>query len=440
MTAGSQDMLSLLEADTDKAIKQISQQRKPEDLLAEIDLIGQEMEKSTTIVDKTTRTTRDKVLKASLEALHKSVAQEQADLGQAVMGLNGLMTAMGKDYENLTKPSAAELALIKNANQRLADAKVALEGAKIAWLFRSSKIAAAEAEIEAAEQGITNAKTQAASLARTRLMKATMEDSLQEFMFKVEKTIEIMKARKTDIEKQIVAVGLRKQDAYRVKEGAAKKLEQLEAELTQIEQTLQTEEQNITSMTNGSEEYVAQERLVSETRRRVEEIRGNRNNALVLFQSKERFAAELEVHERAQMKLRDNQRSWITLLTSDTQERVVTFKSRLEAMKAMSDQDVAKNLDKVGVEVDGRNVEFMAQVGSASDRARMEMVESQPERVKRISEAQANQAEAQQQIREREAEVISEFRKKYGIDPLDSSFFSYAKDDQPALEPEAASA
>ena len=161
----------------------------------------------------------------------------------------------------------------------------------------------------------------------------------------------------------------------------------------------------------------------------MEEFRGRRNQALVLFQSKERFAAELDVHEKSQMKLRDNQDAWITLLRSDTEERLTTFRSRLEAMKAMSDQEAAEKLDTLGSALDKSNVDFMAKVGSASDQRRMKMVESQPERIKRIEEARAAQAEAQAQIREREKVALGNFRERYGLDPLDSSFFSYTKDE-----------
>ena len=129
------------------------------------------------------------------------------------------------------------------------------------------------------------------------------------------------------------------------------------------------------------------------------------------------------------MKLRDNQDAWITLLRSDTEERLTTFRSRLEAMKAMSDQEAAEKLDSLGTSLDKSNVDFMAKVGSASDRRRMDMVESQPDRIKRIEEARAAQAEAQAAIREREKAALDEFRERYGLDPLDSSFFSYSKDE-----------
>ena len=120
---------------------------------------------------------------------------------------------------------------------------------------------------------------------------------------------------------------------------------------------------------------------------------------------------------------------WITSLRSDTEERVVTFRSRLEAMKAASDQDVAKNLDALGAEADRRNAQYMATVGAASDRLRMEKVESHPKRIAEIAAIAAAQAEAIQQIRVREKAAIDHFKQLYGIDPTESSFFHYQEDE-----------
>src|SRR5262249_54844094 len=166
--------------------------------------------------------------------------------------------------------------------------------------------------------------------------------------------------------------------AFEVKEQAARALEKLDGDLNQQEAALKREEEILPTLENGTEAHAEQTAKISSLRAKVEEIRGRRNTAFVLFQSKEKFAAELEVHERTQQKLRDNQRMWITSLKSDTEERVVTFRSRLEAQKAVSDQDVAKNLDDLGAEADQRNIEFMAAAGAASDRLRMPKIENDP--------------------------------------------------------------
>jgi hypothetical protein len=256
-------------------------------------------------------------------------------------------------------------------------------------------------------------------------MQADIETSLQEFMFRVEKTISIMEERKTQIEAQLRGVTLKKQQSFAVKEQAARALEQLDQQLNEAEARLKTEEEELSSLVNGTQEHAAQTQKISTSRAQVEDLRGKRNTAFVLFQSKEKFASELEVHERTQMKLRDNQRMWITALRSDTEERVVTFRSRLEAMKAMADQDIAKQLDDLGAEVDQHNVEYMARAGAVSDELRMKRMEKHPQRIADIAAARAAQAEAIQRIRERELVMIKQFKEQYGIDPTASSFFHY---------------
>jgi hypothetical protein len=244
-------------------------------------------------------------------------------------------------------------------------------------------------------------------------------------MHRISKTVSIMENRMGEIDRQLKAVALRKAEAFDVKQQSAEALEKLDVQLTQSEEELRREEEVLTTLLNGTSEHAQQTEKVSNLRARVEELRGKRNTAFVLFQSKEKFAAELEIHEKTQMKLRDNQRMWITSLRSDTEERIVTFRSRLEAMKAMADQDVAKQLDDLGSAVDQANAEYMAMAGSASDRVRMDKIEAHPERVAAIAKVQAHQAEAIQQIRLREREAIEKFKQQYGIDPTKSSFFTY---------------
>lgn len=430
----SEDILSALRQDTEQAISSL--EKAPEVNIEEkIASLEQQMEEAAKIEDSEERELRMGVLRADFETLRSELQQEQEDLSQAVFGLNSLMNEMGQEYEDLMEPDETEKQIISRAEGEVkaAEAKIIKIEDAPAWKFlfssREKALREARAGLDKARTGVETAQVQAKKMARDRLMKASIEESLQQFMFKVEKTIEIMEERRKEVQKQLEAVSARKAEAFHVKEQAAELLEKLDADLNESEAELQSREAELDTMVNGSPEYVAAEKDISALRKKVEEIRGRRNQALVLFQSKERFAAELDVHEKSQMKLRDNQDAWITLLKSDTEERLVTFRSRLEAMKAMSDQDVAQNLDNLGTAIDKSNVDFMAKVGSASDRRRMEMVESQPERIKKIEEARAAQAEAQARIREREHEALKQFREKYNIDPLDSSFFTYTEEE-----------
>ncbi|MGL4611367.1 MAG: hypothetical protein ACRCYY_17105 [Trueperaceae bacterium] len=422
----SDQLLQQLVGDTQGAVDKLSlRTQEKQDVEARFAELEQQMDDAAKIKDKPERDLRMKVLEANLEVLRKDAAQEEKDLAQAVLGLNAMLEEMGKEYTELNQPTKEGQGLVAEAEAELKEDQEKLAKAQQRRFFKQRAIANAEAEIRESQEDLEETKIKVKQQARQRLMQADIETSLQEFMMRVEKTITIMENRKTQIEAQLQSVSLKKQNAFKVKEQSAKALEELDQRLNDAEARLKNEEENLNSLINGTQEHAAQTKEISDLRAEVEDLRGKRNTAFVLFQSKEKFAAELEVHERTQMKLRDNQRMWITALRSDTEERVVTFRSRLEAMKAMADQDIAKQLDDLGAEVDQKNVEYMARAGAVSDELRMKRMEKHPQRIADIANARAAQAEAIQRIRERELVMIQKFKEQYGIDPTASSFFHY---------------
>ena len=430
LNTDNSQLLSQLAGETDQAVQHLNTRVKDDTSFeARFDELEQQMDEAAKIRDKRERDLRMKVLSADLEELRKDAEREERDLAQAVFGLNTMLEGMGAEYANLNQPSEAELTMISRAEKQIDDAKSELAAAKRRRFFRGRAIAEAEEEVEKAQKALEEVRIEAKRKGRQRLMSANMDASLQDFMLRVEKTLQIMERRKAEIETQLRNISTRKVLAFSVKEQSARALETLDEKLNDAEAQLQAKEGELDTLVNGTPEHAQVTEDVSRLRTEVEDLRGRRNTAFVLFQSKEKFAAELEVHERTQMKLRDNQRMWITALRSDTEERVVTFRSRLEAMKAMADQDIAKQIDDMGADMDQKNVEYMARAGAVSDNIRMTRMEKHPQRVADIANARAAQAEAIQRIRERELKLIEHFKEQYGIDPTKSSFFTYVDAD-----------
>ena len=426
----SASVLQQLMKDTDSAVSTLEARNSTVvDLESEFAGIEKKFEEAAAITEEELRERRLKILHADFESLREDAQKEENDLAQAVLGLNAMLESMGAEYSKLGSLNGDERLLIEKAENALDDAKLNRRQAEKKWFFKESAIEKADLAIARAESALEDSRIEARRRARQRLLKADIEASLQDFMLKVDGTIRIMEHRMGEIEVQLKTVSARKQRAFEVKEEAAKALASLDEELYQQEADLQREEEVLETVASGTEEHAAQSAKISNLRAKVEETRGKRNTAFVLHQSKDKFATELEIHEKTQLKLRDNQRMWITSLRSDTEERVVTFRSRLEAMKAASDQDVAKNLDDLGAEADLRNAEYMARVGAASDKLRMDKVESHPERIQKIAAVAAAQAEAVQEIRVREKAAIEHFKELYGIDPTASSFFHYQDGD-----------
>ena len=334
----------------------------------QIESIQKNFEEAEQLKDERQRQMRERVLTADLERLRTEAHAEQEDLAQAVFGLNAFLEKLGMEYQNIGELNGDEKALIAEADEDLAVARQGRQEAGEKWFFKQSAITDADIAIRGRRAQARGGAAGGASRGTPAPAPADMEQSLQEFQLRVHKTIDIMSQRMLEVEKQLKIVAARKMKAFEIKEQAARALEKLDRELNDKEAELRREEEVLPTLENGSSQYAEQTTKVSNLRAQVEELRGRRNTAFVLFQSKEKFAAELEVHERTQQKLRDNQQMWITSLRSDTEERVVTFRSRLEAQKAVSDQDVARNLDDLGAEVDQRNIEFAAAAG-ASDLA-----------------------------------------------------------------------
>ena len=424
-------LLNQLTGATEQAVEDIeAREQAVVDMTQRFSELETEMDDAAKIRDERERDLRIKVLTADLGELRIDAEKEAEDLAQAVFGLNAMLESMGTEYAKLNELNREEKALLGRNELRLERARKDLDSAEQRRFFKRRALADAKSELTFAEQALKDATTEARRTARQRLLKADIEASLQEFMLRVEKTIQIMEHRKAVIEQQLAAVSIKKLDAFKVKEQAARALEKLDQDLSTSEEQLRVEEDQFEALENGSADHAEQTQKISLLRAEVEDLRGRRNTALVLFQSKEKFAAELEVHERTQMKLRDNQRMWITALRSDTEERVVTFRSRLEAMKAMADQEIAKQLDDLGADVDQRNVEYMARSGAVSDELRMKRMEKHPQRVAEIAAARAAQAEAIQRIRQRERKLIEQFKEQYGLDPTTSSFFTYIEEEQ----------
>ncbi len=424
--SNEQTTFSQLVEDTDIKIASLAQ---VQGILSEdFDSLAEKFETASEIKDEQERNIRMQVLEAESRKLREAQRQETDDLAHAIFGLNAILEQMGSEYANLQQDTSEGKKLIEAAQNNLKNAEFGLLEAQQKWnIFgrRERAVVQAEKDIEQAKKRLEEAGKEAKRLSRQALLTADMEQSLQDFNYKVEKTVQIMERRLDEIKGQVEAVSTRKSAAFQAKEKAAADLEKYDQELNEAEAGLAREEELVDTFVNGTVEHSQQVEKVSDLRAKVEDLRGKRNTAFTLFQSKEKFAAELEIHERTQMKLRDNQIMWITALNSDTEERVITFRSRLEAMKASSDQEAAKKYDDVGAAIDQNNAEYMAQAGVASDRLRMEKVEKHGDRMADMAEASGAQAEAIAKVRMQEAKALEEFRNKYGIDPTKSSFFSY---------------
>ena len=377
------------------------------------------------------RDDRIRILTTTLEQLRKEDAAEGKDIAEAVMGMSVLMNSLGGEFEKLNVPAPEEKKILDAAERRVKSAEFSLHEASKKWAvmgIRKRAEAAAEIELTSAKTAQQTAISEVGKMARHRLQDASLAESMQTLKMMISKTLTLAEERHKTTAKQLQIVSARKKEAFKIKEEAAQALEKLTAELSGLEIDLQAAEDELSLLTNGSQEYVAKENEISTLRQKVEETRGNRTTVETIYMSKENFASELQTHEIATRKIFDNQKIWIAKIKSDSEEREITFVNRLEAMKAMSDLDVMQNQNNVAVALDLKNASFMATAASVVDRQRMEMMEGHPAQLAALEKIRAGQAEAIAEIRRREDVLLQGFASRWGIDPLTGSIYDHGAD------------
>jgi hypothetical protein len=393
-----------------KRLAEVNTQTGDVELNARFDRVDAQIKSAEKIVDAQKRDIALGVIKADLDSLIKDSNRDEADFADAANNLDMLVEQIGGEFQKLQQLNPEELKLIS-------DAQAALDSVKSGMLVYNR-----EAKIKLRTDLLAEAKIEAAKLMRTRLRKASLDESIAVFQRRANEAIKILGVRRDNVIQQLKNVSARKAAAYAVLQSAASTIQSLEKQAAGVDADLLNTENELKGLTNGTKAYADQQQIVSDLKEKSTVLNGQVNAAVTIHQSKERFALQLEVHEIAQTKLQHNIEMWIAGLKSDMEERVVTIQSRLDAAKSMSVQEIASDIDKLGAKLDQSSTEYMAQVGKVSDDLRLRRMEAQPERMRALDEVRKGQAKAHHAALDREAKVREEFVSKYGFDPFSGSF------------------
>jgi chromosome segregation ATPase len=369
-----------------------------------------------------TAETRQRIIEASFSTLQQSVNAEQLDLAEAMGNLNLLLESLGLEYADFKKPLPQEEAAIRRAKDALAQAQLDRQEAEGAW-FKARAIAKADAALEQAKTALEQLEKTVQTAMRNRLMKATIEDNINTFKLACARVETIITARIGDIKKQIEIVRTRRVASGQMQEKSAAAREQLDAQLKELEGQLRQAEELLLTLEKDSPEYAKQNAILNELRSQIETVTGARNAALALFQDQQIFGERLAQHEQVQVKLLSNHNVWLTMLKSQMENRAVTLRSMLEALKAASDQDAAKQIVDMGRGLDAKSDVLMAELDASTQKAMVETFEGFPGFLKKLHEVLGVQAEVDIAVRERFAAVLADVKECYGIDLRETSFF-----------------
>ena len=439
----NQDLFSGLLDDTNNNLDVMS--KGPVNVASQLASMEIEREEISKISDEKEKLKREEILNAKFADLRSSIKNDEKDMATAVYGMKVLIDGMDKEFQSLVENSDEEKKLIGDAVETFNLATAAYEKEKVNNGFlglgwgKASRVSEAEATMKATEAGVATARFKAESMKRDRLMNADIEQTLNIIQVMGQKTIDIMSERTTSIRTQLQAISARKEKAFEIKNSASAEAAVLLGKVEQQESELQNEELSIDSFEIGTADHDAITKKVSNMRAALEADRGRLKVVQAVLDEKTKSIQEHEAHEEAQQKLLSNHQMWIATLKSKLQEDLVKDQSYLEMLKAAADQEIAQNVDTMTDEKNARQMENVAKIIVASDKAYIEKMQLTPDQIRRRANVSQALAKHAADLSADEAALREQMIQNYGIDPLDASQFTY-QEETPDINPEAPAA
>ncbi len=343
-----------------------------------------------------------KILGAQIDEIRASMPENQKVLAELLKELNDDLANLGGAFGEYQTHSEAELSHISAATAMvdLCEGKVALAKADLAklqgaWFFKESRTEAAQKELVKAEDevvsarlGVVQAKEQAKIDQEKRLLAADFSLLYDTFTKRIADTCRILETSRegawTNYEQVVEQLRVTHED----KTATAAAMEKLDELILAAGQKLEQNQAECATLQAGSPERTALEMSISEQVNNVNELQGKRNEALAIFQAKERATPELETHRDTILAQYHVHRMNLASLLANSDSWRAAFDSRLEQMKGMSSIDASGKIDSVGAAIAQRGAEDAAQTLVASVRQVVEMVEKHPERLNQLLDVQ----------------------------------------------------
>ncbi|OGZ12300.1 MAG: hypothetical protein A2942_00905 [Candidatus Lloydbacteria bacterium RIFCSPLOWO2_01_FULL_50_20] len=335
------------------------------------------------------------ILTAKLSELREKLPENQKVLAELLKSLEEECNKIGGGFENFEKHSTDEEALMAKAKSLLARCEAALEHAKNDWYLipgnKERAIAKAQSDRDAAQAGVAQSIEQA-KIARTkRLLNADFSDMFARFNARIEQTLVLLDTSQRATVKEYNQVQVEKVRAFKQKTEAAVAMEELRPQVAEAIAKLQQDETIRDGLEIGTKERSEAEEAVSNQKKKVETLQGYLNQALALFQAKERATTELEVNEQTLLGQSNAYDVAIASLRANSETWRVTFKNRLAIMKAMAGLEASEKQDRVGAAISQENTEQSAKAFVASVDAVISMLEKHPERLKDLEQVRGIQ-------------------------------------------------
>ena len=240
-----------------------------------------------------------------------------------------------------------------------------------------------------------------------RVQGAAIDAQLQDLVSQTQSIGSLLSDHSDVLNREYESVGAMLEQQQQQRKSESEAFESADRELDALNTQISEKREGMAELTGTARAEA--DREVQGLINRANTITEKRNTSLSNAQTHELFIENHKIALDSLMRQKAAQRILIDKLRISTENRIIQYAATLESIKTAAQQESAHALNEIGTDVDEATTRTMAQVGAASDRAIVDMLERHASDVQNRRATQAEVTRADAEFARRFSEVAKQF-------------------------------
>ena len=309
---------------------------------------------------------------ASLEDVHAHTESMNANIAELIMGLDDVTSGFSEDFNGLRNKTGWE---------------------NFVGIFAGAKSDSMRAE---------------------RLRSASIDDKLQDLIAKSDTIVTLLQGQLTMLNDQKTKVEVNLTETLNDREATVSSLENLKAEIMAMDPKIIALEGKI-SVEQDAAARTKLETELAALNQKFNELAQAEQVQIAKSQTLERYIEKGKTWVDSLQNQAATQMVLINKLETDTKQRVVLYDALTKSLKTAQQQEVAHQINEIGVETDKSAQEAMAAIGTATNSRMAEMMEKHEDHMVFAREVLEQKAKADERFMRRFEKIVEKHDKNiYG--------------------------
>jgi hypothetical protein len=300
---------------------------------------------------------------ASLEDVHAHTEAMNANIAELIMGLDDVTAGFSKDFDEMRNKTGWE---------------------SFVGVFSKGK---------------------SESLRQERMRTASVDDKLQDLIAKSDTIVALLEGQLAVLNEQKEKVETNLVGTLDEREFTVGELEAVKAEISSMDPTIITLENKISVEQDAAARTVLETEL-AEMNTRYNALVQDEQVKLAKSQTLERYIEKGKTWVDSLQNQAATQMVLINKLQTDTKQRVVLYYALTKSLKTAQQQDVAHQINEIGVKTDQEAQTAMAAIGSATNARMAEMMEKHEDHMVFAREVLEQKAKADERFARRFEKIV----------------------------------